>query len=77
VGGASGSERIRSIQPCRLVSGVPIWWAASRAIATQSRSRCAFMALRYANTATPTITAIVRAWSSTSAVSWNRAGGTP
>ena len=40
-GGGVGRERTRSIQPCRLVSGVPIWCAASRAIATQSRSRCA------------------------------------
>ena len=45
-GGGVGRERTRSIQPWRLVSGVPIWCAASRAIATQRRSRCAAMALR-------------------------------
>ena len=38
--GGVGRERTTSIQPCRLMSGVPIWCAASRAMATQTRSRC-------------------------------------
>jgi hypothetical protein len=59
------------------VSGVPIWCAASRAIATHSRSRCAAIALRYAKIATATITAMVSAWSTASAVTFRWAGSGP
>src|SRR2546422_8973956 len=40
-----------SIHPVRLIKGVPSWWADSRAIATQSRSRAAATCERYAHTA--------------------------
>ena len=59
------------------MSGVPIWCAASRAIATQSRSRCAAIALRYAKIATATMTAMVSAWSIASAVMLRCAGSGP
>ena len=43
------------------MSGVPSWCAASRAMATQRRSRSALIPLRYANAATATMIRIMKA----------------
>ena len=52
VGGGIVPSRKCSIQPVKLMSGVPIWCAVSRAMATHNRSCAELRTVRYATNPT-------------------------